>query len=85
MVARTIAHIREQNGAAPYDGLDAIHGKQVGRIVREQLFEEARAVLAALGLSITPASGGRHGKRRPKGEEAEGEEGQEEGQEEGSE
>jgi hypothetical protein len=49
-VMRSIANIREQNGAAPYDGWAAIHGKRTADMMRNQLREEAIAVLAALGI-----------------------------------
>lgn len=47
-VARAIAQVREQNGAAPYDGWDAIHGEHAARRLREHLFEDARAAIAAM-------------------------------------
>lgn len=49
-VMRTIAQIREQNGAAPYDGWAAIHGELAARRMRADLRKEAIAVLAALGI-----------------------------------
>jgi len=49
-VMRTIATIREQNGAAPYDGWAAIHGERAAKAMREALREEAVAVLDALGI-----------------------------------
>jgi hypothetical protein len=47
-VARAIATVREQNGAAPYDGWAAIHGEKAARRLREALFEEARAAMDAM-------------------------------------
>lgn len=48
VVARAIAHVREQNGGPPYDGWDAVYGKHSARKLREALFEEARAAISAL-------------------------------------
>jgi hypothetical protein len=47
-VARAIQQVRERNGAAPYDGFDAILGERQARRSREELFEEARAAIEAV-------------------------------------
>ncbi len=47
-VARAIAQSMESNGAAPYDGFDAILGIKGGKRAREQLFEEARNAIKAM-------------------------------------
>jgi hypothetical protein len=49
-VAKAIADMRAQNGMAPYEGWHAIPSKEDAEILREQLFKEARAAMAALGI-----------------------------------
>jgi len=44
-VARAIQQVREQNGAAPYNGFDAIYGRRAAQQMREHLFEEADAAI----------------------------------------
>lgn len=53
-VARALAQVREQNGAAPFEGWDAIHGKRDAKRLREELFEEARAAIEAMRGSHDP-------------------------------
>lgn len=46
--AMAIAQVREQNGAAPYEGWVAILGERHAKRAREELWEEARAAYAAI-------------------------------------
>jgi hypothetical protein len=48
---RAVATLREQNGAAPYDGWNAIYGKKVADQMRQQLLTEVATVLLARSWS----------------------------------
>ncbi len=53
-VARAIQQVSEQDGAAPYDGLDAILGAKAAQQERDRLFAQAHAAIAAM-RDPTPA------------------------------